>query len=57
MTKKDLPLVSGKTEQLILDIKEAWDKHSWVLSTVIPAMFIIISLKVVWEILKKRTRQ
>ena len=53
-TKIDIPGVSGRLENLINDIKEAWDKHSkWI----IPTSFFLIAIVVFWEVVKKRWRR
>lgn len=50
----DIPIVSGRTEVLLNDIKDAWEKHSkWI----IPTAFFFIGVVVMWDVIKKRIKK
>lgn len=50
----DIPVVSGRTEDLLNDIREAWEQHSkWI----IPTAFFFIGIVVLWSVIKKRIKK
>jgi len=53
MAKKDLPVISGKLEDLVIDIQESWSKWGWIFVV----MNVILAGIVTWDILKKRMRK
>jgi len=47
----DIPIVSGKLENLLHDIGESWNKHSkWA----IPVAFFFVAMVVLYDVIKKR---
>jgi len=52
MAERDLPLVSGKTEKLILDIQDSWARYGWIFVV----CNVILAVVVIADIAKKRLR-
>lgn len=50
MPREDLPLVSGRVEDVLNDIKASWDKYS----SLLPIALFIISMVVAYDVIKKR---
>ena len=51
--REDLPIVSGRLEDLILDIKESWSKWGWLFVT----LNFVVAMIVMWDVLKKRFKK